>query len=47
MLAVMSNQHIGRLYHQKSKRHVQFPILKMSVNGASQIVGLINKVIGK
>ena len=47
MLAVMRNQHIGSLYQQKSKRYVQFPILKMSVNAASKIVGLINKVIGK
>jgi len=43
----MHNQHIGSLYEQTSKRHVQFPILKISVNGASKIFGLINKVIGK
>jgi len=47
MLAVMRNEHIGNLYQQKSKQHVQFPILKMSVIGASKIFGLINKVIGK
>jgi len=47
MLAVMYNQHIGSLYKQKSKQHVHFPILKMSVNGASKIFGLVNKVIGK
>jgi len=47
MIAVMRNEHIGSLYQQKSKWHVQFPILKMNVNGASKIVGLINKVIGK
>jgi len=47
MLAVMCNQHIGSLYQQKSKQHVQFPIRKMSVNGASKIIGLIKKVIGK
>jgi len=47
MLAVMSKEHIGSLYQQKSKRHVHFPILKMSLNGASTIDGLENKVIGK
>jgi len=47
MLAVMRNQHIGSLYQQKSKRHIQFPILKMSVNAASKIVGLINNEICK
>jgi len=47
MLAVMRNQHIGSLYQQKSKQYVQFPILKISVNGASKIFGVINEVIGK
>jgi len=47
MLAVMCNQDIGSLYQRKSKRHVQFPILKMSVIRASKIFGHINKVIGK
>ena len=41
----MRNQHIGSLYQQKSKRHVHFPILKTSLNGASKIFGLVNKVI--
>jgi len=43
----MHNQHIGSLYQQKSKRHVQFPILNMSITGASTIFGLRNEVIGK
>jgi len=47
MLAVMRNQHIGSLYQQKVKQYVQFPILKISVNGASKIVVHINTVIGK
>jgi len=47
MLAVVRNQHIGSLYQQQSKRHVQFPILNMSVNAVSKIVGLIHNEICK
>jgi len=47
MFSVMCNQHIGSLYHQKSKRNDYFPILKMNVNGALTKFGLLNKVIGK
>jgi len=47
MLAVMRNQQIGSHYQQTSKQHVHFPILKMSINGASKIFGPVNKVIGK
>ena len=40
MLSVMCNQHIDSLYRQQSKLNGHFPILEMSVNGASMKFGL-------
>jgi len=47
MPAVLGKQHIGSLSQQKSKRHLQFPMLKMIVTGVSMISGSMNNVIGK
>jgi len=47
LLAVMDNQSIGSLHSRNRKWHGNSPILKMSVNGASMIFGLVRNLIGK
>jgi hypothetical protein len=40
VLAVIHNQHIDSLYGQKRKRHGHSPILEMSINSESLILGV-------
>jgi len=47
LIAVMHNQCIGWHYGQKRKQHGNIPILKMGVNRALTIFGLVSNLIGK
>ena len=45
VLTAIHNQRIGSLYGQKTERHGHSPILKMSINRASTIVGVASCII--
>ena len=45
MVVVIHNRSNGRLYRQTLLGNAPYPILKMCVNGASMILGLVSKAI--
>jgi len=45
ILTAIHNQRIGSLYGEKTRRHSYSPILKMSVNSVSTIMGVASCII--